>query len=180
MRILGIDPGSHVTGWGLVEKGGGGKLIHISSGTIALDEGMELSGRLLLISEGLSSVIRDLKPDAVSVESVFFARNVRSAITLGHARGVALLAAASSGLQVFEYAPRAIKQAVTGYGNAEKEQVNQMIKALLKITEPVKPDAADALAAAICHINHFHPGLHLHEQAVLKRKRASGAAPIKS
>ncbi len=159
MRVLGIDPGSLATGYGVVLKGGGGSLTSLSHGVVKLDPASSLSDRLLVISEAIKGVIEEFKPDAAAIETVFFGKNVRSAIILGHARGVLMLSAASFGLEVFEYDPRTIKQAVTGYGNATKDQVQRMVKALLKTPETAKPDAADALATAICHINHFRKGV---------------------
>lgn len=155
--MLGIDPGSLVTGYGVVEKVKGGGLVSLCSGQIRLNASAPLSERLLAVSEALSSVIRETRPSAVSVESIFFAKNARSAIILGHVRGVALLSAASAGLGVFEYDPRTIKLSVTGYGAAQKDQIQKMVKALLKTGIGPKPDEADALAAAICHI-HNHNG----------------------
>lgn len=159
MKILGIDPGSHFTGYGIVGKGGGGKLVHVADGCITLNPKAPLPERLLKISKGLDEIILEFRPDAVAIESVFFAANAKSAITLGHARGVSILSAASKGLPVFEYAPRAIKLAVTGYGNATKEQMQKMVKMLLKTAAASRSDAADALAIAICHIHHFRSGL---------------------
>ncbi len=159
MRVLGIDPGSRITGYGVVDKGKGGKLAHVCDGHVLLDPSAPLPERLLAISNALKSIIDEFKPDAMSIESIFFAKNVDSAIKLGEARGVPLLCAASSGVPVYEYAPRSVKQAVTGYGNATKEQVQKMVKMLLRTQAQLKPDAADALAIAICHIHHFHTGL---------------------
>lgn len=155
MKILGIDPGSLVTGYGVVLKDKGGRLTHVCDGHIKTDKKKPLSERLLVISETLSRVIAEFEPDAVAVESIFFAKNVKSAIMLGQARGVTLLSAASSGLEVFEYDPRSIKLAVTGYGNATKDQVQKMVKNLLSTPAEARPDAADALATAICHIHSF-------------------------
>ncbi len=157
MKILGIDPGSLVTGWGVVERAGAGRLVHVCHGQISAGAGMPLSERLFAVSEGLRAVMEEHTPQAVSVESVFFAKNVKSAVMLGHARGVALMSAASFGLPVFEYAPMAVKKAVTGYGAATKDQVQKMVKALLKVPEAAGPDASDALAIAICHIHHCGP-----------------------
>ncbi len=155
MRVLGIDPGSIHTGYGVVGRGQGGALVHICGGAISPAAGLTIAERLLKVSEGLSGIISEFKPDAVSIESVFFAKNVKSAITLGQARGAALLSAARFALPVFEYAPTAIKLAVTGYGQADKAQVQKMVKLLLKSTEDFKKaDASDALAIAICHIHH--------------------------
>ncbi len=159
LRVLGIDPGSRITGYGVVDKGKGGKLAHVCNGQMLLDPSAPLPERLLAISNALKGIIDEFKPDAMSIESIFFAKNVDSAIKLGEARGIPLLCAASSGLPVYEYAPRSVKQAVTGYGNATKEQVQKMVGMLLKTTGRLKSDAADALAIAICHIQHYRPGL---------------------
>lgn len=154
MRVLGIDPGSINTGYGIVGKGPGGSLVKICAGSISPGASLPLAERLLKVSEGLAKVIEEHRPDAVSIESVFFAKNVKSAITLGQARGAALLSAARSSLPVFEYAPTAVKLAVTGYGQAEKAQVEKMVRVLLKSAEShAKADAFDALAIAICHIH---------------------------
>ena len=157
MRVLGIDPGTRVTGYGVVDRGKGGSLIHLLDGCVKIDPAMSLPDRLVVIREAIDNVIEGCGPDAVAVESIFFAKNARSAIMLGHARGVILQSAASRGLPVFEYAPRAIKLAVTGCGNAAKGQIQKMVRLLLKTAEPSKADAADALAAAICHIHHVRP-----------------------
>ncbi len=158
MRVLGIDPGSLSTGYGVVLKSGG-SLTHLCHGVVRPDPGSTLPERLLAISEGIKGVIEEFRPDVAAIETIFFGKNVKSAITLGHARGASMLSAASFGLEVFEYDPRTIKLAVTGYGNATKDQVQRMVKALLKTPEIAGPDAADALATAICHINHFRKGV---------------------
>lgn len=155
MKILGIDPGSLITGYGIVYREKGGRLRHVCDGHVRLDAKAPISERLLAIQEALTGVIEEFKPDDAAVESIFFAKNVRSAIMLGHARGAALLSAASCGLRVFEYAPKSVKVAVTGYGSATKGQVQKMVQALLKTPGTASPDAADALATAICHI-HSH------------------------
>lgn len=155
MKVLGIDPGSIHTGYGIVGRGPGGSLIRVCDGAISPGASLSMAERLLKVSEGLCEVIGEHKPDAVSIESVFSARNVKSAITLGQARGAALLSAARFGLPVFEYAPTAIKLAITGYGQADKAQVQKMVALLLKSAEGFKKaDASDALAIAICHIHH--------------------------
>ena len=151
--VLGIDPGSTITGWGVVEASGGGRLTLVAEGELSLKEYGSLQEKLLAIKEGLSSVIGQYAPESAAVESLFFAKNARSAIILAHARGAALVSIAEHGLSLFEYDPRKIKAAVTGHGNADKLQVTSMVSALLKAT-PVGADAADALAVAICHINH--------------------------
>ena len=152
MRIIGIDPGTRIMGYGIVE-GSGSRLIHIDNGAIFTSPKAPLADRLKDIYDGLSRVIEKYKPDAVSIEDIFYSRNVKSAIKLGHARGVGMLAGANKGLDIFEYEPTVIKSAVVGYGRAEKKQVQQMVKVLLNLPEVPQEDAADALAAAICHIN---------------------------
>lgn len=154
MRVLGIDPGTITTGWGVVEKGAGGRLVYVSDGEIKTPERAGLSEKLLAISLSLREVIKALAPDVCAVESVFFARNVRSAVLLGHARGVAFLSAAEGGLPVYEYSPATVKQTVSSYGRADKAQVEKMVSLLLKKDGFAGPDAADALAVAICHIHH--------------------------
>lgn len=157
MKILGIDPGSRVTGFGIVEKLEGGRLIHVCDGTVRPNARAPLSERLFDISEGLKDIIGRHRPDAVAVEAVFVGKNIRSAIMLGHARGAVLVSAASSGLSVHEYSPTTVKQSVVGYGRATKEQVKKMVGVLLKVDRISSTDAADALAAAICHIHHCGP-----------------------
>jgi len=155
-KVLGIDPGSAVTGWSVVESHSGGKLSLIAEGELDLKGFATLPEKLLAIKTGLSSVIQEFRPESVAVESLFFAKNARSAIVLAHARGAALLSIAEHGLSFFEYAPKQIKAAVTGHGNADKLQVTKMVSALLKST-PTGADSADACAVAICHINHCGP-----------------------
>lgn len=152
MITLGIDPGTRKMGYGLVE-GIGSRLIHIENGAIITKTDVHLSLRLKQIYDCLTELIEKYQPDVVSIEDIFYAKNVKSALKLGHARGVAMLAGANAGLEVFEYTPTAIKSAVVGFGRAEKGQVQQMVKMLLNLPEPPQEDAADALAAAICHIN---------------------------
>ena len=153
--ILGIDPGSMVTGYGVVEAGRGGKFSLVTDGELNLKGLKGLPEKLLAIKEGLATVIDEFRPESVAVESLFFAKNARSSIVLAHARGAALLCAAEYGLEVFEYEPKKIKLAVTGFGSADKLQVSKMVSALLKGAQPTGADAADALAVAICHINHM-------------------------
>ena len=153
MRVLGIDPGSVTSGFGVVE-GEGSRIGFVEAGHIGASSRLSFPERLKKMYDGIEAVISKHRPDAVAVENLFFARNVNSALKLGHARGVALLAAANSGLPIFEYTPTEIKQSVVGYGNAEKAQVRQMVKMLLKLSSLPEPlDASDALACAICHIH---------------------------
>jgi crossover junction endodeoxyribonuclease RuvC len=149
VRVLGIDPGSTCTGYGILEDQGGEPRM-IASGVIRTPRG-PLSGRLNKIFEGLEEVIGAHRPDAVAVEEVFHARNPKSALVLGHARGVALLAAGRAGVSVHEYSARKVKQTVTGHGNADKRQVHSILEAQLGEL-PDQLDASDALAVALCHL----------------------------
>lgn len=153
MRILGIDPGSRITGYGIVQARGG-TLAYVACGTIRAAEEEDFSRRLLLIFSGLGEVIRSHAPLAAAVEEVFVDRNPRSALKLGHARGAAVVAALYHGLEVFNYSPRRVKQNVVGYGQADKAQVQYMVRRLLGLTATPSSDAADALALAICHAYH--------------------------
>jgi crossover junction endodeoxyribonuclease RuvC len=151
MRILGIDPGSETTGYGVIETDGSSHSA-VLFGAIRTRPKTLFHERLLAIYSGLLEVFAQSRPDAVAVEEVFYATNVQSALKLGHARGVALLAAAQQKIPVFEYSPLEIKSAIVGYGRAEKHQVQGMVRFLLNLPEiPTPDDAADALAVAICH-----------------------------
>ncbi len=153
MLILGIDPGTAITGYGLV-RSDGDNLVLEDYGVITTLSGSPLPARLQRIYRELRALIEERSPMAVAVEEIFFSRNVRTALTVGQARGVALLAAAEAGLAVHEYTPLQVKQAIVGYGRATKDQVQQMIKMLLGLeTIPQPDDAADAIAVAICHIH---------------------------
>ncbi len=149
--IIGIDPGSRVTGYGLVEKRGSG-IVYIGSGAIKVRAADPMPVRLASIKRGLDEVLREFQPEAVAIEEVFVAKNPRSALKLGQARGVAILAAAEAGLEVFEYSPREVKASVTGTGSAHKSQVGAMVVRLLRPGhEPACEDETDALAVAFCH-----------------------------
>jgi crossover junction endodeoxyribonuclease RuvC len=150
LRVLGIDPGSLVTGYGVVEKRRS-DLIYIHHGEVKIPIHETLPAFLVMIYEKLTAVIRETKPDAMAIEEVFYGKNVKSLIRQGQARGVAILAGAHSGVPVFEYSPLEVKKAVVGYGRAEKSQVQQMVKAILHLAELPPADAADALGVAICH-----------------------------
>jgi len=154
MRVLGIDCGGEFTGYGVVELDEQGGLHHVCSGAIRLPPRQALERRLMKICHGLTEVIAAYTPEVVSIEDVFYAVNVKSALQLGHVRGVAMLTAAQAGLSVVAYSPLSIKSAVVGYGRAEKSQVQFMVARLLNLTEPPEPpDIADALAIAICHVH---------------------------
>src|ERR1700684_3847878 len=164
MRVLGIDCGGAYTGYGVVEMDPSGHLLCLTYGAIKLSPREPLARRLSRIYDGLGGLIVEHQPDEVAIEGIFYALNVKSALKLGQVRGVAMLAAAAAGLAVAEYAPLTIKSAVVGYGRAEKQQVQHMVTRLLNLAEiPEPPDAADALAIAICH---------LHTSATLARQRA--------
>ena len=151
MRIFGIDPGSERTGYGCVETDFTRHLL-LACGAIAVPSSASFPDRLLHIHQRLSMLMREHRPDCVAIENLFYAVNVKSALKLGHARGVAMLAAVEAGVPIVEYTPAEIKRAVVGYGRAEKAQVQQMIKVILHLEQPPQPhDAADALAVAICH-----------------------------
>jgi crossover junction endodeoxyribonuclease RuvC len=152
MRVLGIDPGSRITGYGIVEQQGS-RLIHVDNGAIFTDSAADFPGRLKRIFDGLTEVIAEYRPDEVAVENIFFATNAQSALKLGQARGAAIVAAVHAGLAVAEYSALQVKQAVVGQGKAEKGQVQKMLKVLLGLPEVAQADASDALAVAVCHIN---------------------------
>jgi len=153
MLVLGIDPGTAITGYGLV-KGEDDDLTLVAYGAITTSSDWPLPERLQRIHRELTAVIEDRQPTAVAVEELFFSKNVRTALSVGQARGVALLAAANAGLPIHEYTPLQVKQAIVGYGRATKDQVQQMVKMLLGLDSVPQPDdAADAIAVAICHIH---------------------------
>jgi len=155
LLVLGIDPGTAITGYGLVEEGD--ELELIACGVITTPAGVPLPERLLTIHRQLSEVIRRYQPEAVAIEELFFSKNVRTAMSVGHARGVILLAAAQAGLPIYEYKPSEVKQAVVGYGAATKEQMQEMVRLLLDLEEvPTPDDAADAVAIAVCHLHSAH------------------------
>jgi len=153
VRVMGVDPGSSTTGYGVIESDGR-RYELIECAGIRVPAKLPFPDRLLLISKKLEEVMERLAPDACAVEETFYAVNVKSALTLGHVRGAVLVAAARAGIEIFEYSPLEIKSALVGYGRAEKQQVQEMVRLLLKLKEPPEPlDASDALAVAICHAN---------------------------
>lgn len=164
MRILGIDPGTGTTGYGIIEKQGN-RLLHIDNGAICTRSNEDLALRLKTIHDSLAGIIRQYAPQWVAVEQIFVAKNALSALKLGHARGAALLAGVNAGLTVFEYTALQVKNAVVGYGRAEKTQVQQMVKILLNLPEIAQEDASDALAVAICHAHSQGMAEKLHTAA---------------
>jgi crossover junction endodeoxyribonuclease RuvC len=172
--ILGIDPGTASTGFGVISVVGN-RLRAVEYGVVETSAAMPLEQRLERIFEAIGEVLVRHRPTATAVESLFFNANVRSALSVGHARGVTLLACSQAGCEVFEYTPQQIKQAVVGYGKASKEQVMEMVRVLLGLSETPRPDhAADALGVAICHANTCGVRERVaHSEALLAQKRRS-------
>lgn len=154
MRVLGVDPGTAATGYGVVVRGDGGAVSLLECGVIRSPAGLPLPDRLREIHQGLEQVLERHHPDVVAVEGVFYGKNVRTTVLLGHARGVVLLAAAERRVPVADYSPAEIKNAIVGTGRGTKEQVQFMVKKLLRLKEAPQPaDAADGVAVALCHIH---------------------------
>ena len=153
--ILGIDPGSRVTGYGII-KAVGNHQEYVGSGCIRTTDKETLAERLDVIFQGVTQIINEFEPAELAIERIFMSRSAESALKLGHARGVAMVAAVNQGLPVFEYEARKVKQAVVGSGAANKSQVQHMVMTLLKLPSQPQEDAADALAIAICHVNTQH------------------------
>lgn len=151
MIVLGVDPGTRRLGWGVVQRQGN-RLRHLGHGVLALPAERPLAQRLTLIELGLSEVIERFRPEASSVETLFFNKDAQAAAKLGHARGVVLLCCARSGVEVAEYAPARVKRTVTGHGAADKRQVALLVRAMLSLDAPPPSDAADALALALTHL----------------------------
>jgi len=169
-RVLGIDCGSRATGYGLIDTDGRSSSL-VASGVIRPRSQSAFAERLRHISQSLRELIQTYSPAEVAVEGVFHSVNVRSALQLGHVRGVALLIAADAALPIHEYSPLEIKSSVVGYGRAEKSQVQQMVALLLRLHERPPEDAADALAVALCHAHHSH--------TLEKISRSSARAPAR-
>ena len=156
MLVLGIDPGTATTGYGLVREAEDGSLAVVDFGVILTPAKTPLENRLLLLHERLKEILLLHRPDSGAVEKLFFSRNVTTAIAVGQARGVVLLSMAQCHMKVYEYTPLEVKQSITGYGGAEKLQVQMMVQAVLQLPElPHPDDAADALAIAICHLQSY-------------------------
>ena len=158
MIIMGIDPGFAITGYGVV-KYEGNKFSVLEYGAVTTEASMKLSQRLLVLYNDMEKLIEKFKPEAIAIEELFFNKNIKTALNVGHGRGVAVLAAAKLGVDIYEYTPLQVKQSVVGYGRAEKAQIQQMVKAILNLSAIPKPDdVADALAIAICHGNSHRMG----------------------
>ena len=160
MRILGIDPGYAIMGYGVLDYTGN-KFTTVDYGAITTDVGVPMPERLAILYSGLQSVIAEYHPDEASIEELFFQNNAKTAIGVGEARGVAILACIQGGLDIYEYTPLQIKQALVGYGQATKSQVQAMVKMILHLDSVPKPDdTADAVAAAICHAHSRNTRIH--------------------
>ena len=170
MRVIGVDPGTRVCGFGIVESVNG-SLIHVASGAIVPKSDDSITIKLKIIHERLVRAIQEFAPDSMSIEGLFFAKNARSAIKLGEARGAAYLAAAFSGLSVHEYAPTEVKLAITGRGRAKKIEVQKMISTIFGITRWEGTDVSDAIAIALCHINLSEKKERLGIQTLRSRRR---------
>lgn len=153
MRVIGVDPGTAITGWGIVE-GDGDDLKMVAGGVIITAAGTPLPERLQIIYRELTEIIHQWQPELAAIEELFFGKNAKTALVVGHGRGAAMLALANANLPITEYKPLEVKQAVTGHGGADKKQIQQMVKLLLSLDDVPRPDdAADALAIAICHLH---------------------------
>lgn len=151
MRMIGIDPGTAIMGWGVIDEQNNAMAL-VACGALTTPAGMPQHERLVILYNGLSQLLSEYQPETAAIEELFFGKNVNTAITVGQARGVALLALAQAGLPIYEYKPLAVKQAVAGYGGADKKQIQEMVRMTLRLPAIIKPDdAADAVAIAICH-----------------------------
>lgn len=160
MRVLGLDPGLRITGWGIIDVDGS-HLRHVADGVITSDAKLSLAERLVQLHDGVRAVIAQWNPEEAAVEETFVNKNPESTLKLGQARGVVLLAPALMGIKVGEYAPTSVKQAVVGTGRAQKDQVGMMVRTLLPGCAVKSPDSADALAVAICHSHHLNTARRL-------------------
>lgn len=152
MIVLGVDPGSRITGYGFVEKGVN-RLTCLHSGILSMPDRVPFYERIHRIFQSMAELMNRYRPDEMAIEDVFFAKNVKSSLKIGHARGAVLIAAVECGVRIFEYTPLEIKKSVVGYGPATKDQVRFMIQRILRLSAPPSLDASDALAAAVCHLN---------------------------
>lgn len=153
--MLGIDPGTAITGYGIVAETVTGKYELLACGVLRTQAGQPMPLRLRELFRDVKALIAEFQPDEMAIEKLFFGRNVTTAITVGQARGVILVAAAELNLPVAEYTPAEVKQAITGYGNADKRQIQEMVQRLLELAQPPHPDdAADGVAVAVCHLQH--------------------------
>lgn len=176
MRLLGLDPGLNRTGWGVIEAVAN-RLIYVADGVVESDAAQPLAARLAALYEGIVRVIAEFRPEEAAVEETFVNVNAQSTLKLGHARGIALLAPAQSGLPVSEYAARLVKKSIVGTGRAEKNQISHMVRCLLPGARIAGADAADALAVAICHAHHRHLRTMLAATPAVSRRRSIAGYP---
>jgi len=177
MKVIGLDPGLRVTGWGVIEVTGN-RLRHLGDGVVRVDADMPMSERLAALFDGVCAVIAEYTPDEAAVEETFVNRNASSTLKLGHARGVVMLAPAKAGLPVAEYAATLVKKSIVGGGHAAKDQVGAMIRAILPGCILDMPDAADALAVAVCHAHHAESRRRLAMMPVIAKPVAKRAPRI--
>ena len=152
MIVLGVDPGSRITGYGILKKKNN-VITCVASGSIESSSSVPFYDRIYKIFTGMVDIMEQYRPDEMAIEDVFFAKNVRSSLKLGHARGAALIAAVKCDVKIYEYTPLEIKQSVVGYGRATKDQIRSMVQMILNLPSRLGPDTSDAIAAAICHLN---------------------------
>ncbi|KZD11991.1 crossover junction endodeoxyribonuclease RuvC [Oceanibaculum pacificum] len=164
MRLIGLDPGLRNTGWGVIDVEGT-RLRHVANGVVRSDSALDIAGRLLQLNQGVAEMLERYRPDEAAIEETFVNKNPESTLKLGLARGAVILAPASRGIPVTEYAPNRVKKAVVGAGHAAKEQVQMMVRTLLPGSDAGGPDAADALAVAICHA-HFRQTSQVYARAL--------------
>lgn len=151
LKVIGVDPGTNTTGWGVVEKNSS-SVLYVRSGVINIDNSLKTPEKLKFLYENLKKVLEQFRPTALALENIFYSKNIQSTLRLGEARGVIMLCSAERDIKVYEYPPAKVKLSVTGNGHASKEQIEAMVRQLLKVPETIKGDEADALAIALCHI----------------------------
>ncbi|MGD1074967.1 MAG: crossover junction endodeoxyribonuclease RuvC [Thermodesulfovibrionales bacterium] len=183
MRVIGIDPGSRICGYGIIEIGNGRtgqEYTYVASGRIELSPRDPFPKRVKETYDALVDIIKQYKPEQAAIERVFFAKSVKAALHLGHARGVSMLAATAEGIDIYEYTALEVKKALVGYGRAEKRQVQEMVRAILNLKRVLSPDSADALALSICHLNTLRfksPDNGALQSAGAGRTRAKNSGP---
>lgn len=150
LKVIGVDPGTTTTGWGIIEKNSN-QIVYVKSGTINFDNNLKTAPKLRLLFENLKKILEQFRPTALALETAFYSKNIQSTLRLGEARGVIMLCSAERDIKTYEYSPTSVKLSVTGNGHASKEQIEIMVRRLLKIPETIKGDEADALAIALCH-----------------------------
>ncbi len=151
LKVIGVDPGTNTTGWGIIEKNIN-QITYVKSGAINFDNDLKPPAKLRFLYENLKKILDQFRPTALALETVFYSKNVQSTLRLGEARGVIMLCSAERDIKTYEYSPNSVKLSITGNGHASKEQIEIMVRRLLKVPETIKGDEADALAIALCHV----------------------------